>query len=80
MSSLALGLVAISSGVAQKAEAQALITRVYDGDDFGSYYLDPPYWSYHSRGFWHRKSAHWLYKNHRYVFIDIKLNYADSRP
>ena len=41
-------------------EAQALITRVYDGDDFGSYYLDPPSWIYQSKGFWSRKSAHWF--------------------
>ena len=79
MSCFVLGLMATSIGVSQKAEAQSLITRVYDGDDFGSYYSDPPYWSYQSKGFWSRKSAHWFYKNHRYVFIDIKLNLAASR-
>jgi hypothetical protein len=78
-SSLVLGLVATSIGVSQKTEAQAVITRVYDGNDFGNYCLDPPYWSYHSKGFWHSKSAHWLYENHRDVFIDIKVNYADLR-
>jgi hypothetical protein len=74
-----LGLVAISIGLPQVSEAQAVMTRVYDGDDFEDYYSDPPYWSYHSKGLWDSKSAHWLYENHRYVFIDIKLNYADSR-
>ncbi len=52
--------------------------QVYDGNDLGSYY-DPPYWSYRPKGFWHPKSAHWLYKNHRYVLIDIKVNDAASR-
>jgi len=75
MSSLVLGLVATSIGVSEETEAQtALMTRVYDGSDFESYYCDPPYWSYRSNGFWRSKSAHWLYKNHRYVFIDIKVN------
>jgi hypothetical protein len=73
MSSLILGLVWASVAVSQEAEAQALITRVYDGNDFESYCLDPPYWSYHWKGFWHSRSAHWLYGNHRFVFIDIKL-------
>jgi len=79
MSCFVLGLMATSIGVSQKAEAQSLITRVYDGNDFGSYYSDPPYWSYQPKGFWCRKSAHWFYKNHRYVFIDIKLNRPASR-
>jgi hypothetical protein len=78
-SSLLLGLVAISFGVSQESKARSSVTRVYGGNDFEGYALDPPYWSYYSRGFGHSKSAHWLYKNHRYVFIDIKLNYADSR-
>lgn len=78
-SSLLLGLVAISFGVSQESKARPSVTRVYGGNDFENYALDPPYWSYHPRGFGHSKSAHWLYKNHRYVFIDIKLNYADSR-
>jgi hypothetical protein len=74
---VAFSLVAASLAVSQEAEAQALITRVYDGNDFESYSFDPPYWSYHSKGFWRSKSAHWLYGNHRYVFIDITL--TDSR-
>lgn len=78
-SSLLLGLVAISFGVSQESKARPSVTRVYGGNDFEGYALDPPCWSYHSRGFGHSKSAHWLYKNHRHVFIDIKLNYADSR-
>jgi len=73
MSSLILGLVLASVAVSQEAEAQALITRVYYGNDLESYSLDPPYWSYHWKGFWHSKSAHWLYGNHHFVFIDIKL-------
>jgi len=73
VNNLVLGLAALSIAVSQKAEAQALITRVYDGNDFESYCSDPPYWSYQSKGFCHSKSAHWLYGNHRYVFIDIKL-------
>jgi hypothetical protein len=77
--SLLSGIAAISIGFPQVAEAQAVMTRVYDGNDFEDYYCDPPYWSYHSNRLWHSKSAHWLYANHRYVFIDIKLTYADSR-
>jgi hypothetical protein len=50
------------------------MTLVYDGNDFESYYTDPPFWIYLPNGLWHSKSAHWLYKNHRYVFIDIKVN------
>ena len=73
MSSLVLGLVAASIAASQEAEAQALLIRVYDGNDFESYSLDPPYWTYHAKGFWDSRSAHWFYRNHRYVFIDIKL-------
>jgi hypothetical protein len=73
MSSLISGLVWASIAASQEAEAQGLVTRVYDGNDFETYSLDPPYWSYHWNGFWHSQSAHWLYGNHRYVFIDIKL-------
>jgi hypothetical protein len=50
------------------------MTLVYDGNDFESYYADPPSWIYLPNGLWHSKNAHWLYKNHRYVFIDIKVN------
>ena len=80
MINLVLGLLATSVGVLQAAGDKALMTRVYDGNDFESYYSDPPYWSYHSGGLWHPKSAHWLYKNHRYVFIDIKLNCVSPHP
>ena len=73
MSCFVLVLMATLISLSQEAETQAVITRVYDGDDFGSYYLDPPYWSYQPKGFWSCKSAHWFYKNHRNVFIDIKL-------
>jgi hypothetical protein len=78
-SSLVLGLVAISINASQDAEAQTVVTRVYDGNDFESYYLDPPVWIYYSKGRGHSKSAHWLYRNHRYVFIDIKVKFTDSR-
>src|SRR5271165_6108444 len=74
--SLVLGLVATALGVAQESEAQAVLTRVYRGNDFAHYCLDPPYWSYHAEGFWHSKSAHWLYRNHQRIYIDIKLRYA----
>jgi hypothetical protein len=81
ISSLVLGFVATSIGVSQeKGAPTANMTRVYDGKDFESYYLDPPYWTYHSKGFGVPKSAHWLYGNHRYVFIDIKVKYAHSHP
>jgi len=76
MGSLVWALVAIPMTVSQASEVQAIMTRVYRGDDFGDYYSDPPYWSYTSHGSGHSKSAHWLYKNHRYVFIDITLKYA----
>ena len=74
MRCLALGLVVSSLWVSQGSEAQALVTRVYRGNDFGDYYLDPPFWSYRSKGFRDAKTAHWLYKNHRRVYIDIQLN------
>jgi hypothetical protein len=79
MANLVLGLVAISIAVSQHAEAQVLITRVYYGNDFENYSLDPPFWSYHSTKFWHSKSGHWLYGNHHYVFIDIKLTSRNNR-
>lgn len=79
MSNLVLGLVAVSVCISQPAEAQTVVTRVYDGNDFESYSLDPPFWTYHSKGFGHSKSAHWLYHNHRYVFIDIKATLTDLR-
>lgn len=79
ISSVVVGLVAASMGVSQDSSAHVRVTRVYDGNDFGSYYLDLPYWSYRSKGIWHRKAAHWLYENHRYVFIDIRINLANSQ-
>jgi hypothetical protein len=39
MANLILGLVAISIAISQHAEAQALITRVYYGNDFENYFL-----------------------------------------
>ncbi len=74
MSSLVLGLVATSAGVAsQETGPQAVIAFVYHGSDFRNYYLDPPYWSFQPGGFWNPKKGDWLYKNHRRVFIDIKV-------
>jgi hypothetical protein len=79
--SLALGcafaLFAISGIVSQESEAKAFITRLSNVNYVGDYYLDPPYWRYHVKGFRKSKIAHWLYENHRYVFIDIKLSGAD---
>jgi hypothetical protein len=57
MSCFVFGMMAASIGVSQRAEAQAFITLAYDGDDFSSYYLDPPYWSYQPKGFCSRKNA-----------------------
>jgi hypothetical protein len=74
MSSLVLGLAATSAGVAsQETGPQAVIAFVYHGSDFRNYYLDPPYWSFQPGGFWNPKKGDWLYKNHRRVFIDIKV-------
>ncbi len=72
VNSLVLGLVAVSITVSQPTRAQTVVARVYHGNDFSSYSLDPPYWSYHKE-FWHPENAHWLYRNHHYVFFDIKL-------
>jgi hypothetical protein len=44
MRNLVLALVAISVGISQAPGDKALMTRVYDGNDFGSYYLDPIRW------------------------------------
>jgi hypothetical protein len=74
ISSFVFGMAVAITGISQPAEAKAVITRVYDGNDFETYSMDPPCWIYLSKGFWHSKSAHWLYKNHRYVFIDIKID------
>jgi hypothetical protein len=43
MGSLVWALVAIPMTVSQASEVQAIMTRVYRGDDFGDYYSDPPY-------------------------------------
>src|ERR1700694_441577 len=80
MSCFVLGLMATSIGVSQRAKAESFVTREYGGDDLGTYYSAPPYWTYQPKGFWSRKSAHWFYKNHRYVFIDIKLNWHRIAP
>jgi len=74
MSSLVVGLAATSIGLSQGTENKAVMIRVYHGKDFANYYLDPPYWSYCPKGFRHSETAHWLFKNHRDVFIDIKVN------
>jgi hypothetical protein len=42
--SLVLALVAASLGSPKGSEPQAVVTRVYRGNDFGHYYSDPPYW------------------------------------
>jgi len=40
---LLVGLVAAASiSVAQGAETRAVLTRVHNGGDYESYYLDPP--------------------------------------
>ncbi|HMD41592.1 MAG TPA: hypothetical protein VKH45_00840 [Candidatus Acidoferrum sp.] len=76
---LFLGLLAISVCGSQVSEAQTLVTRVYNGKEFEGYSLDPPFWTYHSKGYRHSKSAHWVYRSHRYVFIDIRMNFTDLR-
>jgi hypothetical protein len=75
---LLAGLVAGSTGVSQKTQPQGVLGRVYDGNDYSSYYLDPPY-SFHPKRFWNVKNAHWLFHNHRYVFLDIKVSDAVSQ-
>jgi hypothetical protein len=74
-----VGLVAASITFAQKAQTRAVMTRVYDGDDYESYSLDPPYWSYQPKRSGYSKNGHWLFKNHRHVFIDIKVSDGGSR-
>jgi hypothetical protein len=66
--------------LSQEAENQAVITRVYDGDDFGSYYLDPPYWSYQPKRFWSRKSAHWFYKKSSIRVYRHQIKSGHSAP
>jgi hypothetical protein len=74
MSSLVVGLAATSMGISQGVADKAVMIRVDHGKDFANYYLDPPYWSYRPKGFRHQGSSHWLYKNHRDVFIDIQVD------
>jgi hypothetical protein len=74
MSSLVVGLAATSIGISEGTANKAVMLRVYHGNDFANYYLDPPYWSYRPKRFGHPGSSHWLYKNHRDVFIDIQVN------
>ena len=69
------GMVVISLGAVEEAEAQSVVTRVYRENDLGHYYADPPYWSYH-QAWWNFAGGHWLYRNRQRVFIDIKLEYA----
>ncbi len=71
---LALQLAAMSFAFSQGSEAKAVLTYVYGGHDFRNYCLDPPFWSYSAKGEWHSRSVHWLYRNHRDVFIDIKIS------
>jgi hypothetical protein len=77
--SVVLGLVATSVGVAEGSEIEAVVHRVYLGNDYGQQYFDPPYWSYLRGEFPHSQSEHWLYKNHRHIFIDIELRNPDLR-
>ncbi len=79
LGTFALVLTATLTNLSQGSDVQAFMTRVYVGYDFGDYSLDPPYWSYQDVGFRHSKSAHWLYKNHHHVFIDIKLKPVESQ-
>jgi hypothetical protein len=74
INALISAIIATSIVTSQRSEAKAVMTVVYDGNDFESYYSDPPCWIYLPNGVWRSKSAHWLFKNHRYVFIDIKVN------
>jgi hypothetical protein len=79
MHNLVLGLVAISFCVVQETAAQTFVTRIYNNKELERYALDPPFWTYHAEGSPHSKSVHWLYANHRCVFIDIKMDVKDLR-
>jgi|SRR5271165_2113222 len=76
---LVLGLVAMSVCVAQETDAQTFVTRIHHRKEFEGYSLDPPFWTYRAKGFRHSKTAHWVYGNHRYVFIDIEMDVANFR-
>ena len=71
------GLFAISLCVSQESEAQTLVTRFYNGKELESYSSDPLFCRYYAKGVSHSKSTHWLYRNHRYIFIDIEVNATD---
>jgi hypothetical protein len=73
INSFVLGLAAASISASQDAKAQTLMTHVYHEDDFRGYCLDPPYWICRFKGFGGARIEHWLYKNHRRVFIDIRM-------
>ena len=79
ISSLLLGFITAFSSVSQGAEMQAVIRRVYHGNDFRGYYMDPPCWRFYPRPSCHSKSSHWLYENHRQVFIEITIDEAAER-
>jgi hypothetical protein len=76
---LILGLVAISICVVRETDAQTFLTRIHHRKDLEGYSLDPPFWTYHAKEFGNSRHAYWLYGNHRYVFIDIEMDIADSR-
>jgi hypothetical protein len=79
MHNLVMGLGAVLVLISQAAEAQTVVTRIYNQKELERYALDPPFWTYHAEGWCHSKSAHWLYANHRCVFIDIKMDVVDSQ-
>ena len=74
-----LGLLAISVCGSQQSEAQTFVARLYNGNELEGYSSDPPFWTYQSKGVSHFKVAHWLYCNHRHVFIDIEVSATDFR-
>jgi hypothetical protein len=79
MHTLVLGLIATSVLISQAAEAQTFVTRTYNQKELERYDLDPPCWTYHAEASSRSKSVHWLYANHRCVFIDIKMDAVDSQ-
>ena len=77
MHNLVMGLGAVLVLISQAAEAQTVVTRIYNPKELERYALDPPFWTYRAEGWCLSKSAHWLYANHRCVFIDIRLDFSD---
>jgi hypothetical protein len=75
MHKLVLGLVAISACISQQTEAQTFETRAYNEKELERFAFDPPFWIF--CGELNTKSNHWLYANHRFVFIDIKVENTD---